>query len=477
MPTLTDLKALDETAADRRALLQDLQCNILSSHDRPNTHYFFLHFSNSQQARQVLRGLASGKHWATAGLALEPELGARARRRTKAEKVEAARHEPVAGFSTSLMLTAACYRQLELELPSDPAFQQGLAGRDGKLEGAARLNDPERVRRESGVHALFAVGYDLPVTAWRQVKEEILHWLQELRVEVRQEEGYVLRHSSRGRVNAIEPFGYRDAISQPLFFERDLGERGKREGAAATVAGGKWSSFAPLSLVLVPDPHGKSKESHGTYVAYRKLRQKVDLFYDQAKRLADAAPELPNGQRLTANEVADRLIGRRVDGTPLDGGPNLNDFVYPNDSVCPMHAHVRKVNPRDTWARPHRIVRRSTVYGPKLGRDAEGRPILPVQRDSTQDANQPDVGLLFFSCQADINNQFEFLQAQWANDVRSGADTVIGQLPPGGQNRISLNGSGPSLPYEPVVEVLAGDYFFAPSISFFSSLESSSRGV
>lgn len=465
MPPITTPTPLDDTDLRNRDLLDDLQCNILSSNDRPNTHYFFLTFSSADQARRALSSLASGNHCTTSNLALESEWESRERRRVKAALPTAVRHDPVPGFSASLMLTARCYADFFPGfMPSDPAFQARMARRDNTLRDAARLNDPEHLRRESGVHALYAVGYDAQAVAWSQVEQAIRGRLAALGVVVHEEQGYVLRHSSQGRVNAIEPFGYRDAISQPLFYQQDLAAAVRNQGAAATVAGGSWSSFARLSLVLVPDPHGRSPEPHGTYVAYRKLRQKVDLFYEQAARLAASAP----APALAPNDVADGLIGRRIDGTPLDGGANLNDFIYPHNSVCPAHAHARKVNPRkDSWARERRIVRRSTVYGPELLRDRAGRPILPTRSDREL---RPDVGLLFFACQADINAQFEFIQALWANDMTSGADTVIAQLPRGVQNRISLNGSGSTLAYDPVVDLLAGDYFFVPSISFFSSL-------
>lgn len=466
MPKLSDLKALDDAKADRKALLTDLQCNILSSHLRANTHYFFLTFQDREQARLVLRGLAHGDDLGT-GLKLQSELSSRGRQVERSKQAPAMRYQGSPGFSTSLMLAARCYTQFlpELALPPDAAFQHGMPGRDDTLEGADRLNDPERLERGPRIHAVYTVSYDLH-EPWQPVREKILSWLTDLRVTVREDEGYVLRHPTKN--HAIEPFGYRDAISQPLFFEEDMKTRIKHEGAAATVAGGQWSSFAPLSLVLVPDPNGKSEDAHGTYVAYRKLRQNVDLFYRQAERLADEASKRPNAPRLSRDQVADRLIGRTLDGTPLDGGPNQNDFTYPNDSVCPMHAHVRKVNPRDPYARPHRIVRRATVFGPRLKRGPEGRPTLPPQ--SEDGGKSTDVGLLFFCCQADIKQQFEFIQAQWANDMTGGADTVIAQLPPNAEHKIALNGSGLTLSYSPVVEVLEGEYFFVPSISFFSSL-------
>jgi Dyp-type peroxidase family len=469
MLTLTAQTPLVDGSADSHGLLEDLQNNILSAHLRPSTHYFFLSFASREQATRVLGGLARGDGLPE-GFALEPESKSRQRRAVRAAKAAQQRYEPTPGYSTSLMLSARCYTQFlqNRTLPDDPAFRQGLSGRDSTLIGAEKLNDPPELWRGPPAHALFAVAYDAQAVDWLPVRDAIRRWLADFGVTVREDEGYVLRHPTKNY--AIEPFGYRDAISQPLFFEEDLRARAKHEGAAATVNGGRWSSFAPLSLVLARDPNGASPDSHGTYVAYRKLLQRVDVFYQQADRLAGQAPVAPGSPSLSRNEVADRLIGRRLDGTPLDGGPDLNNFVYPSNSVCPRHAHVRVVNPRTNtpWSRDRRIVRRSTVFGPRLSRESAGRPIIPTRAEDGTAA--PAVGLLFFCCQADIHRQFELIQAQWANDLSFGADTVIGQPDPRVARTIALNGSARTLAYESVVDVLEGEYFFAPSISFCNSL-------
>jgi Dyp-type peroxidase family len=470
MTKLSDRVPLDESNEEHRALLTDLQCNILSSHGRPNTHYFFLRFPGPEPARRVLRALATAEDL-TKGLKLEPEEGSRRRRLARAAAARQRRREPSAGYSTNLLLSSLCYTELlpEFTIPRDEAFKQGLATRDDAIGPAIRLNDPVALRRAPRVHALYTVGYDVSGEDWAATRREILDVLGAHDVDVHEESGYVLRHPDPQKAYPIEPFGYRDAISQPLFFQKDLEAREKYEGAAATVAEGKWSSFAPLSLVLVPDPNGDSAQSLGSYICYRKIKQKVAAFYEQAGKISEGLGKLPNVAPLTADEVADRLIGRHVDGKPLDPtGGDLNDFRYPAKSACPAHAHTRKVNPRTDYVANHRIVRRATVFGPKLVRDREtGRPSLPARVEAGEQAG--DVGLLFFCCQADIAQQFEWLQGVWANHQGLGADTAIGQLPEATQNRIGLNDSGRVFDYDPVVEVMEGEYFFAPSISFLSS--------
>jgi deferrochelatase/peroxidase EfeB len=130
------------------------------------------------------------------------------------------------------------------------------------------------------------------------------------------------------------------------------------------------------------------------------------------------------------------------------------------------------VNPREGYALGHRIVRRSTVYGPRYERKEDGRPDLDKGDPAVRYASEfPDgVGLMFFCCQSNIAEQFETIQGQWANARAGGADAVIAQMPQGELNKIGVNGSGIRFPYQPVVELLEGEYFFAPSISFFSKL-------
>lgn len=473
---------IDEADRNYHPLLGDLQCNILSSHGRPNTHYFFLHFNESDPGpvRALIRRVSLGQlDDVPPGLGLQSELRSRARRaRGAAWATGALGIEPVT-FSTNLLLTATCYKYF-LGRPTKPveeafadaAFLGGMAGRDASRPQGTKLNDPDFAQRGFDAHALYTVGYDPEEVRWPAVRGGILQFFAKNGVKVREEAGYVLRHPQRGY--PIEPFGYRDSISQPLFYAHDLRSRQTFEGEAASMSDGKWSSFATPSVALVQDPNVASEQACGSYVVYRKLRQNVAGFYEQAARLARETVALRHGDPLSTEEVADRLIGRRVDGHTLDPGDSYNDFTYPNQSVCPAYAHARKVNPRDGYARGRRIVRRSTVYGPRLRRRADGRPMLydglPMQVASEQGGfAADDVGLMFLCCQASIVDQFEAIQGLWANKLHGGADTVIGQT--GDQeNRIGLSGSGLRFHYDPVVELLEGEYFFAPSLPFFFNL-------
>jgi len=489
MPHLSDRNPIDETQSHQQ-LLADLQCNILSSHQRSNTHYFLLSFDglDSAAVKHVLRDLALGSSELPGGLKLESELRSRAKRALLREGRSPATEwatqqletDPPL-FSANLLLSAQCYRDFlqDLKLPPDRAFAAGMLGRDASPDMFGKLNDPDFSGRGPRLHALYMVGYDPREIDWYAAHGQIQLYLRNRGVTVREEAGYILQHQTRGY--PIEPFGYRDGISQPLFYASEL--RARRQSATLPPRGGHGAALAPLSLVLVRDPNGFNEESHGTYVVYRKLKQNVAAFYEQARRLARTIPPLADQTRLTADDVADRLIGRRVDGQPLDPLPDNNEFSFPNATVCPVHAHVRKVNPR-TYDDIPRIVRRSTVYGPRLQRTTAGRPELKggeLVPEEGQAAGQalaaaPDgIGLMFLCYQANIATQFEAIQSRWANNLQGGADTVIGQLPPAlpgrpaALNHIGFNDSGLVYEHRPVVELLEGEYLFAPSLSFFYS--------
>ena len=108
-----------------------------------------------------------------------------------------------------------------------------------------------------------------------------------------------------------------------------------------------------------PLPQPEVLSRNGSYLVYRKLHQHVALFRAFLRENADT----PEEQEL----LAAKLMGRWRSGAPLVLAPERddpelgedplrnNDFNYGQmDSVgyaCPIGAHIRRVNPRDTWIR------------------------------------------------------------------------------------------------------------------------------
>jgi Dyp-type peroxidase family len=206
---------------------------------------------------------------------------------------------------------------------------------------------------------------------------------------------------------------------------------------------------------------------NGSYLVYRKLYQDVAAFRQFLRKEArDPADE---------ELLAAKLMGRWRSGAPLVLAPHADDpaladdpqrnsdFNYvnmdPNGLACPIGAHIRRANPRDSvhGANRNRLIRRGLPYGPPL---PEGAP---------DDGADRGVAVLFGN--ASISRQFEFVQRVWLNERKFGGldndkdpiagdndgcfDMTIQRRP--FRRRIS------GLPR--FVTVRGGGYFFAPGIA------------
>ena len=136
---------------------------------------------------------------------------------------------------------------------------------------------------------------------------------------------------------------------------------------------------APPAL---PQPEILSR--NGSYVAYLRLEEHVGAFRDFLRQHG----ETPEEQEL----VAAKLMGRWRSGAPLVLCPGQrttrrsaptcnahNDFNYQGWTRtamrCPVGAHIRRMNPRDTAENMQRrkMIRRGGTYGPALARQARPR--------------------------------------------------------------------------------------------------------
>ena len=104
------------------------------------------------------------------------------------------------------------------------------------------------------------------------------------------------------------------------------------------------------------------------------------------------------------------------------------------------------------------------------------RRAISYGENDTNKEPETGSGLLFLCFQANIENQFNFMQARWANadrfvNVGVGPDPVIGQ-PEGVQKYPKQWGESETEDYgfKLWVFMQGGEYFFAPSISFLSNL-------
>ncbi|TDZ89859.1 Dyp-type peroxidase [Mycobacteroides salmoniphilum] len=209
---------------------------------------------------------------------------------------------------------------------------------------------------------------------------------------------------------AHDHFGFRDRLSQPVI-----------KGSGEEPTPGSGPALEPGEFILgYPDENGPVADlpqpellsRNGSYMAYRRLEEHVAVFRDYLREQADTPAD--------AELLAAKFMGRWRSGAPLvlaptEDDPELgadpmrnNDFNYkemdPLGYACPLGAHARRLNPRDTghYMNRRRMIRRGATYG----------AALPV--DAPDDGG--DRGIAAFIICADLIRQFEFAQNVWIND-------------------------------------------------------------
>lgn len=419
-------------------LLQDIQANIIKPHGRKYAWHLFIRFrQNKKAARNWVGGQASGlttafeqrrltEHWKAA--------------REKGEDFDG-------GLVFCLSLSAKGFLKLGFEegqMPADPSFRMGM--KRGAVN--TRLQDPPSGYWEEGYQksldamALLA-GNDL--NALQKKYDEIAARLHEAKA------GEIL-FTEKGESLlkdgfAMEPFGFRDGISQP----RLAGPGGEPDEEK-------------LSLLL---PGEAEPFTVGSYVVFRKLEQNVAQFQDELTLLQQKL-----GIR-DEEQVKAQILGRFSDGAlPFSGIGGTKaaeeDFDFsedPHGLKCPFHAHIRKANPRDVSLETEKrqIVRRGMPY----------REMVDIGSGELQER----VGLLFICYQASIAVQFEFIQQHWLNDADfpkkgTGVDPLAGQMAFGSQEQ-QWNRGAKKVPhcFGEVVKMKGGEYFFQPSRPFLLGLK------
>ncbi|HTQ45026.1 MAG TPA: Dyp-type peroxidase [Polyangiaceae bacterium] len=277
----------------------------------------------------------------------------------------------------------------------------------------------------------------------------------------------VWRQDCHALATGKEPFGYRDGISHPAV--EGSGIPGTNRLEQPLKAGEFVLGYPDETGSLPPMPWPDVLGRNGTYVAFRKLHQRVAAFRRYLAENAAGPEEL--------ERIAAKMMGRWRSGAPLalcpvHDDPALgadrernNHFLYGDDPIgyaTPPGSHARRANPRDASSvagvvRLHRMIRRGTAYGPEL-------PEGVLEDDGV------DRGLMFAFVGAHLGRQFEFVQSEW---IQSGTSLGLGDLedPVVGAN----DGSGTfSIPTRPIprrlkglsrfVVMRGGEYAFMPGL-------------
>jgi Dyp-type peroxidase family len=457
---------------DMQESLRNLQGNILQPHRRKHTVHIFLHFKEDKQTevKQWIKELAP--HITTA--------------QNQIEESNPDENDPVIDrLFRSFFLSASGYEYLGFSFPKTYPLFDDVAFPWGMKRAQERLNDPPVIDWEEGyreeIHAMVLLAHNNK-TILLEKKDKLLNTVKEHADILAIEQGKVLRNK-QGR--SVEHFGYVDSRSHPLFFQDAIDQESRREGPAVWSPG---PGAGPAS-VLVPDPYGKKGNSNGlvsylhsgSYLVFRKLEQNVCLFKKYKDKLADEL-NLTGQHRERAEAL---IVGRFKNGTPLTVSGSAtahptfvpNNFNYdldPEGQQCPLHAHIRKVNPRQKDGPKPLIVRRGITYDERT-KESQSNP-------SGEDWPSTGVGLLFMCYQKNIRENFEFIQREWANDPDfpkegTGTDPIIGRprTAEAGQQKWPLAGREQgqhqkSLSFSGVVTLKGGEYFFAPSIYFLRTM-------
>ena len=312
-----------------------------------------------------------------------------------------------------------------------------------------------------------------------------------------------------------EHFGFRDGIAQP-YIEGDPGDI----GMAGCLGAGEFILGYANQYALLPDsPEIRDRQGelsilnrvnepavfpdlgqNGSYLVFRQLTQDVKGFWDflATSTARDDGTVDPDA----AITLASKMVGRWPSGATLVKFPEADpgglsdddDFGYrETDSAgqrCPFGSHVRRTNPRDSLqdsnakgsiklANHRRLIRRGRAFGEPL---VESMNPLEMMKAESEPVER---GLNFICFNANITNQFEFVQHNWANEPKfenfyDDPDPLIGVkgiCPAGAQQNFTIQDSPANrrvTNLQRYVDVRGGAYLFMPgsrALQFLSTLK------
>ncbi|MBB5057116.1 Dyp-type peroxidase family [Granulicella aggregans] len=448
----------------------DIQGFTLRGYNLPFARYLFLHFAEDPKhtralLHELLGRITTGQCWdngkpsSTLNIALS--------------------HRGLA----ALKLPAATLLTFPVE------FQEGMKARS-EILGDTGINAPknwDEMWHSGHVHAWVAINGQTPadIDACHAELTDLIEKTGGARELGHQDAAAIVVD---GGASTIEHFGYTDGFGNPDYVGVD---RKSQPGHGKLAKDGKsWEPLATGELLLgyadeagelpvAPMPHLLA--SNGTFMVYRKLKQNVAAF----RAYIDHEAKFYTGGKA---KLEAKFIGRWKDGTPLELSPNYENqaivkdpdqstnFTYsgdPEGTRCPMGAHLRRVNPRDSFGfkgglvNRRRITRRGLPYGRYV---PDGQPVSDTE----------DRGIVFMVLNASISRQFEFVQQQWIeygndNHLGNDKDPLLGNH--GGHGKFAIQGDATAANPPMIcsklpnfVELKGGEYFFLPSITALGML-------
>jgi Dyp-type peroxidase family len=362
----------------------------------------------------------------------------------------------------------------ESSLTSFPeAFRDGMAARASSV-GDTGESSPEHWDRPYGTGDIH-----IALTLLSTTNEIFQANLEKARAELASLPGVTLlaREDFAQTPGARTPFGYKDGISFPTIIGNGPNPIADRE---EPIAAGEFIFGYPgegRRMLAMPQPALLGR--NGTFVSFRKLHSKVAAFRRFLKANATSA--------MSAEFLAAKMVGRWPSGAPLMLAPEqdipelgrdllqMNNFSYADDPRglrCPIGAHIRRMNPRDTAlevmtnVKIHRIIRHGTSYGPALP-------------ENVLDDDGKERGIFFIFLSAKAPETFEFLKREWINTgnflgLGPEEDPIAGEHAATGMFTIPMKPIRRRLQgMERFTVTRGGEYAFVPSLSALRWLASS----
>jgi len=313
---------------------------------------------------------------------------------------------------------AFTYRGLErLGVPQEsldsfaPEFRQGMAARAAEL-GDVGASDPANWEAPLGtpdVHIAISV-----ISADSERLNTLSERARRAHAELPGIE-VIWRQDCYQLPTGRTSFGFKDGIGQPAIDGST--RRGSNPHERPIKAGEFLLGYPDETGEVPPMPTPDVLGRNGTYIVFRKLHTNVAAYRQYLRANAtDRAQEAQLGAKMVGRwqSGAPLSLAADADDRELGADPDRNDaYLYGDDLKgfkCPVGAHARRANPRDSLdgdgnvnVRLHRMIRRSTSYGPML-------PEGVLEDDGI------DRGIVFVFVGAHLKRQFEFVKTQWLDD-------------------------------------------------------------
>ena len=517
-------------------ILSRIQAGLFEPHRRKFARYLFFNFSSQRESDKVkIRAklakyaqsgvISSAKVQHSEFLAFQNWLESKSKSNimyegSNGQQYDESHHHSITHFKRNnweplivLSLTSSGIQTLlptTFPHPEDHLFQQGMYHEDTRLKTYDPDKGDENFGWEEQTWQKYNWGANREIDLMIYVADDRWDRLQErcedliLELETHCPISFIFSENGRKIYDkyhkAIEPFGFRDGLSQIPFWTK-----------------GNKSLLTQERLILLD-------KYLGSYMVFRKLEQDTSTFDTEINRITRTLyfGSHPNTDKIFKSEhflelkkyVEAQIFGRFKDGTPLvqydraifensedsskaleqilkfDSYPgrkenqNLSDTgIYQSHiNRCPHFAHIRKTNPRES-----EFIFPNKKYG---NRDVviriarRGIPYSEIDGEGVE-----TTGLLFISYQASITNQFIPMMG-WINDpmfpdkdssreeIRVGVDPILGFKKKNRKRGYHwfTTWDKPAVKIQSFnlnnfITFKGGEYFYTPSLEYLAQLE------